>query len=156
MNSRKKIPNVEGGYTSSNTRGVPPARSTLTSSMLSAPHIIAAMIEVSFPAVHHTEFNPSRPQIHMLIDQLRKPGLFSQFQHRHQYRPATRFRSSNTAESTVNVCDDCIESAFQNAGQTRFHQPLLSQFRRIFTFYAPITSPVPSTDSGLHGLEEPR
>jgi hypothetical protein len=32
----------------------------------------------------------------------------------------------------VNVCDDCIESAFQNAGQTRFHQPLLSQFRRHF------------------------
>jgi hypothetical protein len=29
---------------------VPPARSTLTSSMLSAPHIIAAVIEVSFPA----------------------------------------------------------------------------------------------------------
>ena len=29
----------------------------------------------------------------------------------------TRFRSSNTAESTVNVCDDCIESAFPNSGQ---------------------------------------
>ena len=26
MNSRKKIPNVDGAYTSSNTRGVPPAR----------------------------------------------------------------------------------------------------------------------------------
>lgn len=50
MNSRRKIPSVEGAYTSSSTRGVPPARSTLLSSMLSAPHIIAAMIEVSLPA----------------------------------------------------------------------------------------------------------
>ncbi|BBZ07542.1 hypothetical protein MDOR_17110 [Mycolicibacterium doricum] len=49
VNSRKKIPNVDGAYTSSNTRGVPPARSTLPSSMLSAPQAIAAMIEVSLP-----------------------------------------------------------------------------------------------------------
>ena len=50
VNSRKKIPNVEGAYTSLNTRGVPPARSTFASSMLSAPQTIAAMIEVSLPA----------------------------------------------------------------------------------------------------------
>ena len=50
LNSRSKIPTVEGAYTSSNTRGVPPARSTFASSMLSAPHIIPAMIVVSFPA----------------------------------------------------------------------------------------------------------
>jgi hypothetical protein len=50
VNSRKKIPSVGGAYASSNTRGVPPARSTLTSSMLSAPHIMAAMIVVSLPA----------------------------------------------------------------------------------------------------------
>ena len=50
VNSRSKIPSVEGAYTSSNTRGVPPARSTFASSMLSAPHIMPAMIVVSFPA----------------------------------------------------------------------------------------------------------
>ena len=50
VNSRSKIPSVEGAYTSSNTRGVPPARSTFTSSMLSAPHTMPAMIVVSFPA----------------------------------------------------------------------------------------------------------
>ena len=50
VNSRSMIPSVEGAYTSSNTRGVPPARNTFTSSMLSAPHIMPAMIVVSFPA----------------------------------------------------------------------------------------------------------
>ena len=50
LNSRSKIPTVEGAYTSSNTRAVPPARSTFASSMLSAPHIMPAMIVVSFPA----------------------------------------------------------------------------------------------------------
>jgi hypothetical protein len=50
VNSRKKIPTVNRAYTSFDIRGVPPARSMLTSSMLSAPHIIAAVIEVSLPA----------------------------------------------------------------------------------------------------------
>ena len=44
------LSDVDGAYTSSNTCGVPPARSPLSSSMLSAPHSIAAMIEVSLPA----------------------------------------------------------------------------------------------------------
>jgi hypothetical protein len=50
VNSRKKIPSVEGAYASSNTQGVPQARSTLKLSTLSAPHIMAAMIVVSLPA----------------------------------------------------------------------------------------------------------
>ena len=50
VNSRRNTPSVEGAYTSSNTRGVPPARNTFTSSILSAPHIMPAMIVVSFPA----------------------------------------------------------------------------------------------------------
>jgi len=50
LNSRSKIPTVERAYTSANTQGVAPARNTFTSSMLSAPHIMPAMVVVSFPA----------------------------------------------------------------------------------------------------------
>ena len=87
LNSRSKIPTVEGAYTSSNTRGVPPARSTFTSSMLSAPHIMPAMIVVSFPAgLTAPGPHPRARQLDMLADQPRKTGLLSQFQHRHQTR----------------------------------------------------------------------
>ena len=85
VNSRKKIPSVEGAYTSSNTRGVPPARNTFTSSMLSAPHIMPPMIVVSFPAALTAPGgHPRAGQVDMLADQPRKTGLLSQFQHRHQ------------------------------------------------------------------------
>ena len=87
VNSRKKIPNVDGAYTSLNTRGVPPARSTLTSSMQSAPHIMPAMIEVNLPAGFTApDLTRVAGQLHMFADQLRKTGLLSQFQHRHQSR----------------------------------------------------------------------
>ncbi len=85
VNSRKKIPSVEGAYTSSNTRGVPPARSTLPSSMLSAPHIIAAMIEVSLPAgLTAPDFTRVDGRSTCSPINSRKTGLLSQFQHRHQ------------------------------------------------------------------------
>jgi hypothetical protein len=72
-----------------------------------APHIIAAMTQVSFPArVDHAEFKTGPTADHVLIDQLRKPSLFSQFQHHTNPAADTRLRSSNTAESTVNACDD--------------------------------------------------
>ena len=87
VNSRKKIPNVDGAYTSSNTRGVPPARSTLTSSMLSAPQAIAAMIEVSLPAgLTAPDFTRVDGRSTCSSINSRKPGLLSQFQHRHQSR----------------------------------------------------------------------
>ena len=120
VNSRKKIPNVDGAYTSSNTRGVPPARSTLTSSMLSAPHIIAAMIEVSFPA-GFTAPDFTRADGRSTCSSINSERPVCSASSSTGTNPAadTRFRSSNTAESTMNVCDDCIESAFPNAGQTR-------------------------------------
>jgi hypothetical protein len=66
---------VEGAYTSSSTRGVPLARSTLTSSMLSAPHMIAAVIEVSFAGrVDRPGLHPGRRQIHVLVDSLERPA----------------------------------------------------------------------------------
>ena len=133
VNSRRKIPSVDGAYTSPNTRGVPPARSTFTSSMLSAPHIMPAMIVVSFPA------GLTAPEATRVLGRSTCSSISSE-------RPVcsassstgtnpaadTRFCSSNTADPTVNLCDDCTENAFPNAGQTRPQQSLLSQFRRHF------------------------
>ena len=85
VNSRSKIPSVEGAYTSSNTRGVPPARNTFTSSMLSAPHIMPAMIVAQLPGrIDRARGHPCAGQIDMLADQTRKTGLLSQFHDRHQ------------------------------------------------------------------------
>jgi hypothetical protein len=85
VNSRSKIPSVEGAYTSPNIRGVPPARNTFTSSILSAPHIMAAIILVSFPAgLTAPDANPGAGQADTLADQPRKTGLLSQFHDRHQ------------------------------------------------------------------------
>jgi hypothetical protein len=85
VNSRKKIPNVEDAYTSSNTRGVPPARSTLPSSMLSAPRIIAATIEVNLPAgLTAPDLTRGDGRSTCSLISPRKIGLLSQFQHRHQ------------------------------------------------------------------------
>ena len=84
----QKIPNVDGAYTSSNTRGVPPARSTLASSMLSAPHIITGDDRGQFAGrVDRPGFHPGRRQLHMSRS-TPKTRLLSQFQHRHQSRAA--------------------------------------------------------------------
>src|SRR6202171_5764223 len=150
VNSRKKMPNVDGAYTSSNTRGVPPARSTLTSSMQSAPHIMPATIEVNLPAGFTapdrtrvlgsrtcSAINPERPVCSASSSTGTNPAA------------DTRFRSSNTADPIVNVYDDCTENAFQNSGQTRPQQPQLSQFRRHFRCSHADQTTGPSTDSGL-------
>jgi hypothetical protein len=114
VNSRKKIPNVDGAYTSSNTRGVPPARSMLASSMLSAPHSIAAMIEVSLPA-GFTAPDPTRVDGRSTCLSINSESPVCSANSSTGTRPAadTRFCSSNTADPPVNVCDDCTENAFR-------------------------------------------
>ena len=47
LNSRNNTPRVEGAYTPSNRVGIPPARSTSRSSMLSAPAHIPAITLIS-------------------------------------------------------------------------------------------------------------
>ncbi len=104
VNSRKKIPSVEGVYTSSNTRGVPPARSTLPSSMLSAPHIIAAMIEVSLPA-GLTAPDFTRVEGRSTCSPINRESPVCSASSSTGTNPAadTRFCSSNTADPAVNV-----------------------------------------------------
>ena len=47
----------------------------------------------------------------------------------------TRFRSSNTADPTVNVYDECTENAFQNSGQTRPQPPQLCPGQKAFSLF---------------------
>jgi len=117
VNSRKKIPNVEGAYTSSNTRAVPPARNTPASSMLSAPQAIAAMIEVSLPA-GLTAPDFTRVDGSSTCSPINSESPVCSANSSTGTNPAadTRFRSSNTADPTVNVYDDCTENAFPNSG----------------------------------------
>ena len=50
VNSRRRVPTVDGAYTPPNTVFMPPERSTSISSMLSAPAHIPAISVVSFGA----------------------------------------------------------------------------------------------------------
>ena len=100
LNSRSKIPTVDGAYTSSNTRGVPPARNTFTSSMLSAPHIMPAMIVVSFPA-GLTAPEATRVLGSSTCSPINRERPVCSASSSTGTKPAadTRFRSSNTADS---------------------------------------------------------
>ena len=85
VNSRSKIPNVEGAYTSSNTRGVPPARNTfdIVDAVRAAHH--ARDDRGQLPGrIDRARDHPCAGQIDMLADQPRKTGLLSQFHDRHQ------------------------------------------------------------------------
>ena len=149
MNSRSKIPSVEGAYTSSNTRGVPPARNTFTSSMLSAPHIMAAMIVVSFPA-GLTAPDATRvlgSSTRSLINRDRPVCSASSMI---GTKPAadTRLCSSKTADPTVNVCDDCTGNAFRNRDDFDFTNQYCPSSEGIFAVHTPMTKDRPSTDSG--------
>jgi len=107
-------PHCRVAYTSSNTRGVPPARSTFASSMLSAPHIMPAMIVVSFPA-GFTAPEATRVLGSSTCSLINRERPVCSANSSTGTKPAadTRFCSSNTADSTLNVCDDCTENAFR-------------------------------------------
>jgi len=104
LNSRRKITSVEGAYTSLNTRGVPPARSTFASSMLSAPHMIPAMIEVSLPggltAPERTRVDGRSTCVSISLE---RPACSASSSTGTNPADDTRFCSSNTADSAVNL-----------------------------------------------------
>ena len=82
--------------------------------MLSAPHIMPAMIVVSFPA------GLTAPDLIRVLGS----STCSPINHERPVCSAssstgTRFRSSNTTDSVLNVCDDCTGN-----GTVRLaHQP---------------------------------
>src|SRR5215207_1063112 len=142
VNSRKKIPNVEGAYTSSNTRGVPPARNTSTSSMQSAPQAIPAMIEVSFPT-GLTAPDFTRVDGRSTCSPINSESLVCSANSNTGTKPAadTRFGSSNTADPTVNVYDECTENAFLNTGKNDFDNRYCPSSEGIFAVHTPIKPP---------------
>ena len=139
LNSRKKIPTVEGAYTSSNTQGVPPARSTFASSMLSAPHIMPAMIVVSFPA-GLTAPDLTRALGSSTCSPINRERPVCSASSSTGTKPAadTKFGSSNTADPTVNLYDDCIENAFSNTGQHRHQHSYCPSSEGIFAVHTPV------------------
>ena len=144
---------MEGAYTSLNTRGVPPARSTLASSMLSAPHIIAAMIELSLPtgltAPERTRVDGRSTSSPINSE---SPPCSASSSTGTNTAADTRFCSSNTADPSVNVYDECIESAFYNIGQKTNPALVLAQFRSRFRCSRADQITGPSTDSGCSSL----
>ena len=149
VNSRSKIPSVEGAYTSSKTRGVPPARNTFTSSMLSAPHIMPAMIVVSFPAAL-TAPEATRVLGSSTCSPINRERPVCSASSITGTKPAadTRFGSSNTADPTVNVCDDCTGNAFRSTDDFDFSNRYCPSSEGIFAVHTPISNDRPSTDSG--------
>src|SRR6185295_17407052 len=113
LNSRNKVPIVEGAYTSSNRVFMPAERTTSTSSMLSAPAHIPPIRVASFGAgladpdlilvsamCTFSPRSPARPVCSASVITGTSPA--------HD----TRLSSSNTAESAMKLCDTCTGSAF--------------------------------------------
>ena len=61
----------------------------------------------------------------------------------------TRFGSSNTADPTVNVCDDCTGNAFRTRDDYDLRNRYCPSSGGILAVHTPITKDQPSTDSGL-------
>src|SRR6188472_3712677 len=150
VNSRKKIPSVEGAYTSSNTRGVPPARNTSTSSMLSAPQIMPPMIVVSFPTgLTAPDFTRVDGRSTCLPINHERPVCSASSMIGTKPAADTRFGSSNIADPTVNACDDCTGNAFRTRDYFDFENRYCPSSGGIFAVHTPITNDRPSTDSGV-------
>ena len=87
-------------------------------------------------------------------DDVRKSGHVrgSAFRNRRLFgtKPAadTRFGSSNTADPTAKVCDDCTGNAFRNSDVFDFSNRYCPSSGGIFAVHTPITKDRPSTDSG--------
>ena len=113
VNSRKKIPNVDGAYTSS----IPGAcrRRAADWHRRRCPHHTASRHDRGQLAgrVDRPGLDPHRRQVHVLAYQFRKPRCSANSSTGTNPAAETRSRSSNTADPTVNVCDDCTENAFR-------------------------------------------
>ena len=117
--------------------------------MLSAPHIMPAMIVVSFPA------GLTAPDLTRVLGSStcspinRERPVCSASSSTGTKPPAdTRFRSSNTADSVLNLCDDCTGNAFPNTGHYDSDNRYCPSSEGIFADHTPIDKDRRSTDSG--------
>ena len=83
--------------------------------MLSAPHIMPAMIVVSFPA-GFTAPDATRVLGRSTRSPINRERPVCSANSNTGTKPAadTRFCSSKTADPAANVCDDCTENAFRH------------------------------------------
>jgi len=113
--------------------------------MLSAPHIMPAMIEVSFPTgftapdFTRVEDRPTCSPINR-----ESPACSANFSTGTKPAADTKFCSSNTADSTVNVCDDCTENAFRRVGKCDLNTHDYPSSEGIFAVHTPVTLPAQS------------
>src|SRR4029077_5919662 len=124
--------------------------STFTSSMQSAPQIIPAMIALSFPAAL------TAPEATRVLGRstcspisFERPVCSASSSTGINPDADTRLCSSNTADPTVNVYDDCTENAFSNPGHMRHQHSYCLSSEGIFADHTPINKDRRSTDSGL-------
>jgi hypothetical protein len=113
LNSRNKVPTVEGAYTPSNNSVIPPLRSRSMSSMQSAPAHIPAISVASFgagfadPDLIRGEAMATL-SANMLVSPVCSASVIT------GTKPATdtRLSSSNRAESSANVWNNRTESVY--------------------------------------------
>ena len=118
MNSRNKVPTVDGAYTPPNRVFMPPLRTTSMSSILSAPAHMPATTVASFGAglaapdlIRGTAIRTFSPS--------RRPRPVCSANVITGTSPAhdTRCSSSNTAESEANLCDTFTGQCLSCAGR---------------------------------------
>lgn len=112
--------------------------------MLSAPHIMPAMIVVSFPA-GLTAPEATRVDGRSTCSPINRERPVCSANSMIGTRPAadTRFRSSNTAESALNIWDDCTENAFRSRDCFDFDNRYCPSSEGIFFIHTPIAAKVP-------------
>src|SRR5581483_10825908 len=152
LNSRNNTPKVEGAYTPSNRVGIPPARSTSRSSMLSAPAPIPAITLISLG----TGFAAPERIRGAVIDTFAamicgsrvcwaSPSIGTNPAH------DTRLSSSKRAESVVNLCDTRTGSAFLEPDHSVPRNTYRSSSEGTFLIHTPLNQHRSSTDPGLAG-----
>ena len=121
VNSRNKVPNVDGAYTPSNSVFTPPLRTTSMSSMLSAPAHMPATTVASFGAGLAAPDLIRGAAIQTFLSS-RRPRPVCSANVITGTNPAhdTRWSSSNTAESDANLWDTLTGSAFLAPGDCLF------------------------------------
>ena len=85
VNSRNKVPIVDGAYTPSNRVFMPPLRTTSMSSILSAPaHMPATSGRQLRRRIGRPRLDPRHRDADLLVKQTPQAGLLGQSHHRHQ------------------------------------------------------------------------
>ena len=117
LNSRNRVPRVEGAYTPSNRIGIPPARSMSRSSMLSAPAHIPAITVSSLGAGFAAPDLIRGVVIDTFLAMISaRPVCSASPSSGTSPASDTRLSSSNRAEPAVNLWETRTESASLELG----------------------------------------